>query len=271
MNRNVVLWILAVAITLASAVYQRATGPTYPMKGKTSLGGMEIKYGLERSHGGDDDHPVSIKIPDHSINGVLSYKRYKIDESWTQIQMNHDGDYLKAYLPHQPPAGKLQYNIYLVQGNNAVRIPEYTDVVIRFKGAVPNMVLIPHIFCMFMAMLVSTRAGMQALISDQKLKTYALWTIAFLFAGGFILGPLMQKYAFGDYWTGFPFGFDLTDNKTLIASIGWFIAAIAVFRDRRPRLFVIGAAVLMMIIFLIPHSALGSELNYSTMQVEQSN
>ena len=40
-----------------------------------------------------------------------------------------------------------------------------------------------------------------------------------------ILGPLTQYYAFGALWTGFPFGIDLTDNKTLIALIGWIIAA----------------------------------------------
>ena len=38
-----------------------------------------------------------------------------------------------------------------------------------------------------------------------------------LAVGGFILGPLVQNYAFGELWTGVPFGWDLTDNKTLIA------------------------------------------------------
>ena len=31
MFRNILFWILALVITLASAVYQRATGPTYPV------------------------------------------------------------------------------------------------------------------------------------------------------------------------------------------------------------------------------------------------
>jgi hypothetical protein len=49
-----------------------------------------------------------------------------------------------------------------------------------------------------------------------------------------ILGPVVQKFAFGEYWTGFPFGTDLTDNKTLIAFIGWIIALVAVFKSEKP-------------------------------------
>jgi len=39
------------------------------------------------------------------------------------------------------------------------------------------------------------------------------------------LGPLVQLNAFGDLWTGWPFGGDWTDNKTLFAFIFWVIAA----------------------------------------------
>jgi hypothetical protein len=39
-----------------------------------------------------------------------------------------------------------------------------------------------------------------------------------------ILGPVVQYYAFGEFWTGVPFGWDLTDNKTLVAVIFWALA-----------------------------------------------
>ena len=44
-------------------------------------------------------------------------------------------------------------------------------------------------------------------------------TMGSLFLGGMLLGPIVQNFAFGDYWTGIPFGWDLTDNKTLLAAI----------------------------------------------------
>jgi hypothetical protein len=76
------------------------------------------------------------------------------------------------------------------------------------------------------------------------------------------LGPLVQKYAFGAYWTGWPFGTDLTDNKTAIALIGWAGAFFAMRGSRRPQLWALLASVLLLAVFLIPHSMLGSELKY---------
>ena len=37
----------------------------------------------------------------------------------------------------------------------------------------------------------------------------------------------VQKAAFGAYWTGFPFGYDLTDNKTVLMWLAWVLAALA--------------------------------------------
>jgi hypothetical protein len=96
-----------------------------------------------------------------------------------------------------------------------------------------------------------------------------VWTISLLFVGGLVLGPLVQKYAFGEYWTGIPYGTDLTDNKTLIAFVFWLIAVVAVWNrslhHSHPwrRWFVVAASVVMLAVFVIPHSMWGSELKHS--------
>jgi hypothetical protein len=93
--------------------------------------------------------------------------------------------------------------------------------------------------------------------------------LGFLLIGGFVLGPAVQLYAFDAWWTGFPFGTDLTDNKTLIALIVWLTAFFMYKRTTRPRVWAFAAAVVMMIIFLIPHSLLGSELDYNKLNKQQ--
>ena len=87
-------------------------------------------------------------------------------------------------------------------------------------------------------------------------------------AGGMILGPIVQKFAFGEYWTGFPFGGDLTDNKMLIMWVSWLIAVGAIgTREKKnekvSRTLVLCAALVMTVVYLIPHSMRGSELNYT--------
>ena len=263
MKSNKALWIIALIITLASAIYQYATGPTYPDRGNTAVGSNTVKYKLNRSHGGETDHEVKVTIADTTVTSVISFKRYKTDDPWTDIPMMREGVTLKGYLPHQPPAGKLMYKITLTGVSETITIPENQPVVIRFRGGVPAAVLIPHVIIIFFAMFVSTRAGLEALLNRPNIRTLAYWSAGILFIGGMILGPVVQKYAFGELWTGVPFGYDLTDNKTLIAMVGWAAAVIACLKERSPRSWVLGASILQLIIFIIPHSVLGSELDYS--------
>jgi hypothetical protein len=173
-----------------------------------------------------------------------------------------------AEVTQQQPAGKLQYYIELTDSKGTTTLMKETPVVIRFKGAVPSYILTPHILFMFLAMLFSTLAGLMALAKHHLVRKYSLWTLILLIAGGMILGPLVQKYAFGELWTGVPFGWDLTDNKTLIASLFWILAVI--MNRKKERLFyTILAAAVLLVVFSIPHSIFGSELDYSSGQVTQ--
>jgi len=116
---------------------------------------------------------------------------------------------------------------------------------------------------MFFAMVFSIRTGFEALFIRRK--TYFLTTITlFLFTlGGLILGPIVQKYAFDAYWTGWPWGHDLTDNKTLFAFIFWLIAWVVLRKNHHNRTWPIVATIVMLLVYLIPHSVLGSEIDHT--------
>ena len=261
--KKVAFWILAFLITASTAVYQRRTGPTYPIDGKTTIANTEIRYELLTTHETDIDCPVQVEVDNPDISGVVLYKRHKTADPWASIPMEREENTLVGALPYQPPAGKLQYKVVLSYQGEETSLTGDKPVIIRFKGAVPLWALIPHVIVMFLAMLFSARAGIEALRPNSNPRKLALWTTGFLFVGGFILGPLVQKFAFGALWTGFPFGYDLTDNKTLIAFIGWAIALIAGRKGKPARGWVLAASILLLIIFLIPHSLLGSELDYA--------
>lgn len=267
MLRKILLWALALVITLAAGVYQRVTGPTYPVDGSLDVDGRMISYSLPRSHNGDGDQIVSVRVGGDSIEGTLHYKRHQVDEPFYHQAMLQEGDSLSEYLPHQPPAGKLEYYVTLNLPDTTVFIPGQKTVVIRFTGAVPTGILAAHIFFIFLGMLWSNRTGLEALTARPNTKSLTLVTVVLLFIGGLIFGPLVQKLAFGELWTGIPFGWDLTDNKTLIFVVVW---GIALWRHRytaNPRYIVLAAALVTIIMYLIPHSVLGSSLDYSTGEV----
>ncbi len=263
MKKSILLWLIAFVLTVITAVYQRMTGPTYPVSGQVTFEGSQIGYSLPRSHGGEGDHKIEIEINDNSIEGKLLWKRYKTRDDWSTVEMVKDGNKLIASLPHQPPAGKLVYHIALQKNNQIIKLPKDGEVIIRFKGDVPIYFLIPHIIFIFGAMLLSTRTGLEYFNDGIKFKSLTIFTFIFLIVGGFILGPIIQYFAFGAFWTGIPFGHDLTDNKVLIGFIGWLIALIALYKFKSPNRWIIFASILMFVIFLIPHSVLGSELDYN--------
>jgi len=267
-HKIILLWLAAIAITLAAAVYQRITGPSNPQHCKIlASNGSEYSFTLPRSHGGMKDARIEIPVADTSFKGVLYYKRYPTNEPWTEKNMMRDKGSLVALLPHQPPAGKLEYRLVFTENGKEIRVPERNPVIIRFRGDVPALIIIPHALLMFIAMLLSNVAALMALTGNSRFRFYTFATTAVMLVGGMILGPVVQKYAFGEYWTGFPLGFDLTDNKTLIAFSFWLLATGGNLKKGKSWLTFL-AAVVTLVIFSIPHSARGSELDHETGKVK---
>ncbi|UCF65003.1 MAG: hypothetical protein JSW33_03995 [bacterium] len=260
------LWILAILITISSAVYQRLTGPTYPIRGSVTLESSVVPFKLLRSETTDRDVSITLSVSDTAIGGYVKYKRYRSHDEWTQTPLQRSGETLQAFLPRQPAAGKIIYYVYLVEDDTRLSLTGDEAVILRYKGPVPATVLIPHVLIMFLAMLFSNRAALEALDAAGKPKKLMLYTVAFFLVGGFILGPAVQKYAFVEFWTGFPFGYDLTDNKTLFAMLGWLFAWFKNRNNHSSRMTIIFAALLLLAVYLIPHSVLGSELDYTQME-----
>ena len=253
--KNTLFWLLAVVITLVLSIYQRMTGPTYPKKVTIELNGAQYKVKLPRS-GVLQDEIVALKgIPQHT-DAQLHYRRYPTSDDYTTVDFKWTDSEWQAALPVQPVAGKLQYYI-TVDGKDYL-----TDepIVIRFRNDVPASILIPHIILMFAAMLFAVYTFL-LVVTRKKYSKWLKVTVGTLFVGGFILGPLVQH-------AGFPYGTDLTDNKTLLSFL-LFLIALATLKWKYNK-WVVGLAVLFMIvIFSIPHSAYGSEYDYTTQQLKK--
>lgn len=264
--RSLSFWILAFLLTAASAIYQRVTGPTHPVKERLTLHQQQHTLRLPRSHGGPGDLQLRLPLADPAVHGSVAWRRFKTGEAWTSVPLQRDGDALLAKLPHQPPAGKLEYRVTLEDGSDSLQLPSAGPNVVRFKGGVPTAVIIVHVLGIFSAMLLSTRTALEAFMPSPRYLAHAWWTVGLMLVGGLVLGPIVQKYAFGAYWTGWPVGTDLTDNKTAVAFLAWLLALAAILRGRPPKRWVLGAALVTLLVFLVPHSMLGSELDYSQVQ-----
>ncbi len=266
---GVVLWIAAVILMLGSAVYQRRTGPTRPVRGEFTVAGETHRYRLKRNPYTTEDARIAIPNPGHNASGAVLWRRYPTNDEYATVPLAAEGQELVARLPVQPSAGKLEYYLVLDTPDGGRWLPGRDEtVVLRYKDSVPIGVLISHIVFIFFALLIGLRAGLGAAFDPRGVRRLAWVTLMCMTVGGMILGPIVQKYTFGAYWTGFPFGYDLTDNKTLIMWLVW-VVALAVLGlkpkqdERAGRAAVVVAALVAMVVYLIPHSLRGSEFDYS--------
>ena len=268
-NLSVGLWFAAFAVTVLLAVFQRMTGPSHPMRGTESLpNGESVSYRLPRSNEGRTELRIAISAPVGVTKATLEWRRFPTDDPFQSQAMvaNTDGDF-ETRIPPQPAAGKVEYRILLEDADGVISVPGSETVVARYRASVPAHVLIPHILAMFISMLTSSRALFEVLRPGAPhARGLVLLSMALLVVGGLMLGPLVQRFAFGAYWTGWPFGHDLTDNKTLIAFLAWLPATVLAWRGAKTRLAVTVGWIVMMGIFLIPHSARGSQLDWSEVE-----
>ena len=260
--RKVVYWILAIVITLALSIYQRMTGPTYPKKVNVELRGESSQIKLPRS-GVQRDEIVTLKGVPSSVEAKMHYRRYPTTNDYTTVDFQWQDGAWQAALPVQPVAGKLQYYL-TVDGKDYLKDE---PVVIRFRNDVPAYILIPHILLMFVAMLFAIYTLLLVMTRKEEYRKWLIITVGTLFVGGFVLGPLVQHAAFGPWWTGFPYGTDLTDNKTLISFL-FFLAALATIKWKYNKWVVVLAVLMMIAVFTIPHSAFGSEYDYEKQELK---
>jgi hypothetical protein len=263
----ILIWVAALTITLSAAIYQRMSGPTYPLRVKTELNGDVFKFKLTRSASLGEGCTVEIPINENIANAKIMYRKYPGNFNYDTLSMVKDTVNWTVQLPVQPAAGKLEYYTVLYNSANDILFNNSNNTaIVRFKGDVPSAVLTPHIILMFLAMLYSTAALLMALFNFGNFRLTSFITLGLLMVGGLILGPIVQHYAFGEAWTGWPYGKDLTDNKTLITAIFWIGAVVLNIKKSR-RWAIIIAAVVLLAVYSIPHSARGSEYNHESGKV----
>lgn len=273
---SILLWLLSAALAIATFFHQNRTGPTYPLRGTVQTEQGPATFTFLRSEEIGTGLQIMLREPvPPGLSGTVKWRRYKSPDAWTQTPMTQAtfrftrrGETeqvrgLGVVLPSLAErAGKYEYFVLLDGGGGPRSVTGEKPVFARYKAPVPRWVLVPHILVIFLSLSLALRTGLQAL-AGRPLNLLLWATIASLLLGAFVLGPIVQWYAFGVWWSGVPFGFDWTDNKVLVELAAWLVAAALMGQPRRARIAVLGATLVTLAIYLIPHSIFGSEYDYT--------
>jgi len=276
---SIASWTVAALVTLGSLAYQDRTGPTYPLRGSVQTEAGTVTFICMRSQTIGQGLSVAITdpVPD-GLRAQVRYRRFRSKDPWTTVPMER-GSFAIAgrgrsrtvagigvALPSlSERAGKYEYFVEIAPTAAAqpFSITGERPIYARYKAPVPGAALVAHIVAIFVSMLVAMRTTLAGLLGH-GVRRYLYATLVTLLLGGFILGPLVQWYAFGVWWSGFPFGYDWTDNKVVVGLAFWLLALWRNRGRRECRWSVVLAGLATLAIYFIPHSVFGSEYNYIT-------
>lgn len=239
--------------------------------------GFRIEHRTVTEQVGPGRPDLSIMVKGgEALEPVVRYRVGK-EEALRTVVMTDEGDGMwRAALPEFEKGTKIYYALELLQGGGTVaRIPEenVSFLFIKYKGKVSAVVLTLHILFMFASFYFMVQSLWSAIgiLAGRAWKAeavrHARWVLISSFIGGWPLGFILNYQAFGVVWEGFPFGYDVTDNKTQIMFVFWLVSLLLVrgsFLGRGEERDTLGARgfasalilsfIVSLLLFIVPHS-----------------
>jgi hypothetical protein len=278
-------WKIVVAFffTLLLLFFTRKTTAVRSVYKMVEQDGIRIEHFTVPKQVGDEIPVIKAKVKGASEVNLV----YKIGKEgqYSFIDMSpkpgEENSY-EASIPIHPNGMKAWYYLEATsesgEGEVKVTLPERNSgevkpIRLKFEGKVPAYVIIPHVFSIFAAFFFATLTLFSAIDLKRRkitlVKSVRLCAVTFLllFIGFFPFGWAMNHFAFGVLWEAFPFGTDVTDNKSQIMFAFWLVTMFMVkgtllgkgehrnlVSDRGYSTLVIVSFIATILIVTIPHS-----------------
>ena len=250
-----VLWAVACVVTVAAGVWQWHRGASGPQRGEVKISGQRVSYQLPSRGTAGEPLRVTVGVAPE-VAGTVRWRHSQGEEPFQALTMLRDDDVLVSLLPAQPAGGWIEYELVLFGAFGLARIPSDEPVQVRSWGRASPLVVLPYLAAALLSVLFGVRAGLAAGFERPEARLLTWIAAACVTVCGVILGPLVQRSAFGAYWTGWPLGADVVDHKALVVWLAWIVAAVTMVpargaADRFARTVVtVAAAALVAVAFL---------------------
>ena len=208
---------------IASAVWQRLTGPTHPKRGSTAVAGETVRWRLLRS--GTTGEPLMVAVPaPRGVPGTLHYRRFPLDEPFREIAMGREARRSRRPAAHPAPGRQARVlRDARRPAGGTVRIPDGEPVVMRFKGDVPAARADPpRRGDVRLGMMIGVRAALAAALGRPEARRYA-WVavVRDRRSAASCSGRSCRSTPSGRSGRAGRSASDLTDNKTLGMWLAW--------------------------------------------------
>jgi len=285
MKKQMSFWRITAAVifTIFILVFTRKTTAVRSVHQVVEYQGIKIDHHTVPKQMGDEIPLISAEVEGASeMRLVYKIGKDGVYRSITMSPRPGKENVFEASIPLHTKGKKAWYYLEAIGGSGSeevsVALPQANSgqvdpIRLKFEGEVPAYVIVPHILSIFAAIFFATltlftavdlKTGRGTLVKSVK---YCAITLLLLFIGFFPFGWAMNYFAFGVLWEAFPFGRDVTDNKSQIMFLFWLVTLIMVkgtlwgkgedknlITGRGYSTLVIVSFVATMIILAVPHS-----------------
>jgi hypothetical protein len=271
--------LFGILITLVIFVVAKKISMNRPSEVNWTGGGVTATHMTVYEQVGPGQPEIILQVkPPTEIDASVLYRVPGVEPFDTVGMAEISSGVWSARLPEKEKGDRLEYGFIISQTETsdtgtAVATSMNGCYLIKYKGEVSETVLVLHVLCMFAAFffIVEAILGAFAMLFKGEEKEFTVaqtrWVLLFTFLGGMPLGFVLNRQRFGPIWEAFPFGTDITDNKTQLVIIFWIIIAALSWKSfacRRTGQDAIGpaayatavviASVLSLFLYLVPHS-----------------
>jgi len=246
-------------------------------KTRTAVSGdLRVEYTRDRDEYEHYTHlfPVKVITP-YGVDSALMYYGGSEGFQPKSLESVEDNSEWYAATLKMPEKGIEIFYYFVIKdlaGNvvtlPAKAVPQFTSAPdyfkIRSEGRVSRVGLYFHVLLMLIAIILFIHVLYDALYilnggsRAQRIYRTTLYAQICFFITGFPLGWMIEKQVLGNYWEGIPFGWDITDSKTLFIFLYWMIPLILFWSkkigERGFAKWAIGGVLFTVVMFMIPHS-----------------
>ena len=274
MARRIIIGIVLTLVLLLAAWQLSTRGPVDMV---AEGAGLKIVHRTVTEQVGPGQPRLTVRVePAESLAVVVRWVSATSGGIEERGMIRAARDIYECSLPDLGRGARIRYWVIATSARGGeVRLPKNADgaVLLKFKGNASDAVLGAHVACMFGAFffMVMSLFGAIGIIRGPEDKTRtvrsAQWVLILSFIGGCPLGFLLNYQTFGVIWEGYPFGYDVTDNKTQILFVFWLVSLLLVWgsftgtgehRDRLGRKAFAWAILVSFFVslalFILPHS-----------------
>lgn len=253
MNKNIILWLAALLITLLAGYLRNVTSPEFPVSGTIGIDAQKVTYYFDKVSRDSSNYKIIIRSDLDSLSGYVVYREKKLHALADTLIMTNESEFLTAEIPFPGIASSIVYEVFLQRGNDIYQVPKGRILEITFWGKIPLSIKVLFFLTFFVGILLSTRTGLEYFNPTPHTKKLTLFTLMTFSLYSIFTAPVYRTFELNLVGNPSADLFQLFTIQATAFFVIWLTGGIIIFRSKKPATWGLVVSVLTLIISVMLH------------------